>query len=278
MNLFKRLFGGRKAKATDGAVRVMSTIEKINTDIREEIERRAANSKGAVDIRERSAKIRQDHIAAEDVHIPTSGNRDIMLCGKTIAWLREHEPRGAVTNNYVTTMDGSYGVPRIGPDRYATCPECLRLYRDMIKKTMQETLTTPIKGETPVTTTVKDAGDRLTQACYMNSLRSGWHDDPKTGLRRTVDQNEEMFPTRIALCHSELSEALEGHRKGLMDDHLKHRAMAEVELADAIIRIFDLAGAMGYDLGSTINEKLAYNAERADHKREARLAEGGKKY
>ena len=34
---------------------------------------------------------------------------------------------------------------------------------------------------------------------------------------------------------------MEGARKDLMDTHLKHRSMMEVELADAIIRIFDLA-------------------------------------
>lgn len=54
--------------------------------------------------------------------------------------------------------------------------------------------------------------------------------------------------------------------------------MREVELADAVIRIFDLAGAYGMDLGGAIAEKLAYNAHRADHKPEARAAAGGKAY
>ncbi len=40
---------------------------------------------------------------------------------------------------------------------------------------------------------------------------------------------------------------MEGERKDLMDDKLPHRKMAEVELADALIRIFDYAGAYGYD-------------------------------
>jgi hypothetical protein len=54
--------------------------------------------------------------------------------------------------------------------------------------------------------------------------------------------------------------------------------MAEVELADAAIRIFDLAGAMNFDIGGAIAEKLAFNASRADHKPEARKAQGGKAY
>lgn len=125
---------------------------------------------------------------------------------------------------------------------------------------------------------VNDAGRILTEACYGGSKASGWHNDPKTGLPRTAEDNRALFPVRIALCHSELSEALEGDRKDLMDDHLPHRKMAEVELADAVIRIFDLAGAMGYDLGAAISEKLAYNQKRNDHTHAARNAAGGKAY
>ena len=63
-----------------------------------------------------------------------------------------------------------------------------------------------------------------------------------------------------------------------MDDHLTHRKMFEVELADAIIRIFDTAEGMGLDLGGAFEEKMTYNANRQDHKIEHRRANGGKKY
>jgi DNA-binding CsgD family transcriptional regulator len=122
------------------------------------------------------------------------------------------------------------------------------------------------------------AGRYLTEVCFGASRASGWHNDFATGLPLSPEQTHALFPTRIALCHSELSEALEGHRKNLPDDKLRHRPMAEVELADAAIRIFDLAGAMGYDLGAAIAEKLAFNAERADHKLDARRSTGGKAY
>jgi hypothetical protein len=46
----------------------------------------------------------------------------------------------------------------------------------------------------------------------------------------------------------------------------------------ALIRIFDYAGAYGYDLQGAVDEKLAYNAKREDHKASSRLAEGGKKF
>lgn len=46
--------------------------------------------------------------------------------------------------------------------------------------------------------------------------------------------------------------------------------MAEVELADTILRICDLVGAVSYDLGGAIAEKLQYNAQRLDHELEHR--------
>ena len=118
----------------------------------------------------------------------------------------------------------------------------------------------------------------LQNTCYDEALRAGWHYELGASTLRTSARNNELFPTRLCLIHSEISEAMEGHRKGLMDDKLPHRPMAEVELADALIRICDLAGAMKYDLAGAVAEKLAYNRSRADHKPEARLAEGGKSY
>lgn len=82
----------------------------------------------------------------------------------------------------------------------------------------------------------------------------------------------------LMLIVSEVVEAMEGERKGLMDDKLPHRRMAEVELADTLIRVFDYAFAHGYDLQGAYEEKMKFNAIREDHKHESRALAGGKKW
>lgn len=52
----------------------------------------------------------------------------------------------------------------------------------------------------------------------------------------------------LSLVVSEISECLEGERKDLMDDKLPHRKMAEVEMADAYIRLLDYAAGFAVQL------------------------------
>lgn len=90
------------------------------------------------------------------------------------------------------------------------------------------------------------------------------------GERLVRNKGEMLF-----LMVSEIVEAGEGERKNLMDNKLPHRRAAEVELADALIRIFDYAAAYDYDLDGAFKEKMAFNATRQDHVIEAReLADG----
>lgn len=76
---------------------------------------------------------------------------------------------------------------------------------------------------------------------HAAQVKAGWWTDLETGGRKERDTLE-LF----ALIHSELSEALEAHRKkDRMDDKLPHRKGVEVELADTVIRLFDFLGSCG---------------------------------
>ena len=132
-----------------------------------------------------------------------------------------------------------------------------------------------------------EAINGLAAKIYKQNVSAGWwtvHDKIEemhlsgnidTEFCRQLSMN--LIAGKMALMHSELSESLEGMRKDLMDDHLKHRPMIEVEFADAIIRILDTAKHLDLDVGGAIMEKLEYNKNRADHKIENREKEGGKK-
>ena len=129
-----------------------------------------------------------------------------------------------------------------------------------------------------------DAVDILVGECHDASRKAGWWYDLKTDidLRRHACEGtrfgKALVAEKLCLIHSEVSEAMEGHRKNLMDDKLPTFKAITVELADACIRIFDLAGALGLDLGPALAAKMAYNVQREDHKPENRNKPGGKAY
>lgn len=175
----------------------------------------------------------------------------------------------------------------------------------------------------------------LAKTIHADNVAVGWWDKPGQCLFE-----------KLQLVSTEIAEATEGERKNLMDDKLPHRKMGEVELADALIRLLDLAGHtgwvydkyeestellrycatkgvagmhmainveisrialnlyylgidddiiplfysrtvdniikcaenLGYDIFAAMDEKLEYNRNRADHKRENRAKEGGKAF
>jgi len=92
----------------------------------------------------------------------------------------------------------------------------------------------------------EEAFNWMQASLHRTAVEKGFHQDWDNPLK---------VPTMLALVASEVSEALEAHRKG-DDDHLSE------ELADIVIRVMDLAEALDLDLASVIVDKAKKNKDR----------------
>lgn len=119
-------------------------------------------------------------------------------------------------------------------------------------------------------TEIYDALTVLTATCHEDS-RNWWFDAEGNPVDRPKGD-------LIMLMVTELAEAYDdGVRKNIPDEKCPDFSALEVELADALIRIFDFAGGFDLDLAGALIAKRRYNQTRIDHTYEARAAEGGKK-
>jgi len=72
------------------------------------------------------------------------------------------------------------------------------------------------------------------------------------------EKNREI-PELLCLIHSEISEALEGYRNNIP---IGDKGWVGEELADAVIRIWDMCEAYNIDIVSEMNKKHQINLER----------------
>ena len=105
--------------------------------------------------------------------------------------------------------------------------------------------------------TMRHAVADLQVYCHAAQVRAGWWTDLTTGeeMRSLRGRKPRVnVPEKLMLIVSEIAEAMEAYRKSAKDDKLPHRDGLEVELADALIRIFDLAGGLALDLSGALVE------------------------
>ena len=99
--------------------------------------------------------------------------------------------------------------------------------------------------------TFSDYFQLMSKYVHANAVAHGWWEEPRED------------GTLIALIMSEAAEALEALRKGNKpDEHCPQFSGAEVELADVIIRIMDMAEARGWNVAGAIVAKHEFNKTR----------------
>ena len=97
--------------------------------------------------------------------------------------------------------------------------------------------------------------NKLSKKVYENKIAHGWNDEDRS------------FGDIIALIHSELSETLEEYRNKKGFNEIYYDSNSEkplgitIELADVVIRVFDVCGKYKIDLEKAIRIKMEYNSK-----------------
>ncbi len=104
--------------------------------------------------------------------------------------------------------------------------------------------------------------DDLARECYNNSAAHGFH-----------GAGQDSIPTKLLLIHTEVTEACEADRAhNPPSERVVGICSLGEELADIVIRVFDLAQQEGISISTALDAKMHYNESRDINRH------GGKKY
>ena len=108
--------------------------------------------------------------------------------------------------------------------------------------------------------------------CHKTAIEHGFWEHIEAEKHLLPSNKFHGVPEKLALIHSEVSEALEAVRHGNPpDDKVPEFSGLEAELADVVIRIMDLEQKLGLNVGAAIVAKNRMNVTR-EH------MHGGKKF
>lgn len=110
--------------------------------------------------------------------------------------------------------------------------------------------------------------DELALEAYAIATDAGWW--PQATLERVLGGDATELAKSLCLIHSEVSEALEDVRERNFETvvDLKGKPTGfQIELADIIIRVLGLSGAMGIKIGEAVAQKMAYNATQSHQRK-----------
>lgn len=105
----------------------------------------------------------------------------------------------------------------------------------------------------------KDVLRALQRSIHETAKSKGWHEDTKPN-------DPVQVLAWLALVTSEIGECVESVRKGEHTTYVGVGGKPEglpSELADIVIRVFDIAGALDIDMAEAIAKKTHYNETRS---------------
>lgn len=113
--------------------------------------------------------------------------------------------------------------------------------------------------------------EALVKRAHENSAKKGfWNEFTNAEVKGDTTALRALVNEKLLLVVSEITEAMEELRSGHTPQEVYDGESGKpegfgVELADALIRIFDLAGGLELPIADIVAQKMGYNSENRGH-------------